>query len=515
MTRRRMPWLIVCAALLYAPCLVNGFTNWDDPLITQNAHLADASLKGLAAIFLDTKDRIYTPLVSLTFWIQMRLFGGRPAPMHAVNLAVHLLNVVLVYALIARLTGKDRVAFFTALFFAIHPMLAESVVWISARKDLLVAFFSLNAMRSYAVFAERGDAKSRRLSFMFFLLALLSKPSGVVLPLSLMLIDIWFGRRTLRELVRQKLDFLAVALLHGAASTSFFLYYSPAGMLSDRGAFALAGNMARSAWFYAGKLVWPSGLSALYPNEFPVSVVWGCALAALVAVGAFKNRKAGARYWVMPGLFLVNLFPALPLSAFTDLYAVADRYVYLASIGLFWVWADVVDGLINLRVSLVWVLVAVQAVGLSFVTHQRLGAWKDSVSLWSDVVLKYPDSVPAGYVNLGTAYGMRGELDRAIAMHTRAVALAPSLPYAYHNRANARIQKKEWAPALADLNKAIELKPDYAEAYASRSVVHAKQGRLSDALVDLDAALFLRPDFSDAEDLRAKLMANARRLSQK
>lgn len=479
--------VVFAAALTFAPCLKHDFTNWDDPLIVKNPVLMDASLSAIAGIFRDTRDRVYTPLVTLTYWLQARLSGVDAMSFHAGSLLLHLLNIGLVYALILRLTGHGRVAFLTSMFFAVHPMQAEVVAWVSARKDLLCTFFSLGSLIAYTTYLKNPTGKGRRVSFMFFLLALLCKPIAVILPLNLILLDLWYGRHSSKQLFANKIGFFMVAAIHGIASVSFFSFYTPPWMMARVNIPALAVRMAGALAFYTEKLVWPAGFSALYPMDVALGGLGAAVFVALVGWRLMTVSGAGnsrLRVGVMAGFFLVNIMPALPLTFFTGLYAVADRYAYLASVGIFWIMADLMESIFRSEflvkyaalAILLWTLIGMQATAYAVMAREHAGVWRDSVSLWSDVIRQYPGKSATAYVNLGAAYGQHGDYDEAIKWHTEALAIDPHFAYAYRNRGAAFLWKGECGRALADLNKAIELQPDYAEAYACRAAIQAKCG---------------------------------------
>ncbi len=137
----------------------------------------------------------YHPLVIISYAWEYFFFKLNPAPYHIINLVIHLLNCILVFYFILRLSNSIPVAFITGLLFGIHPLHVESVAWISERKDVLYAFFYLISLICYLSYLERRPAyKYYFFSFFFFFLSILSKPMAITLPLILFLLD-YFHRQ--------------------------------------------------------------------------------------------------------------------------------------------------------------------------------------------------------------------------------------------------------------------------------------------------------------------------------
>ena len=189
-----LPFILLLTSVVFSNTLLNNFiNNWDDQgYVLNNNFIKDLNFENFKIIFSTFFQGNYHPLSLISYTIEYKFFGLNPFYFHLSNLIFHLLNVALVYYFIKRLSSNIFVASITSLFFAIHPMHVESVAWISERKDVLYSFFFLLSLNSYCKY-KYSEKKNLNLllSFIFFLLSLLSKPAAVCLPLILVSIDFY------------------------------------------------------------------------------------------------------------------------------------------------------------------------------------------------------------------------------------------------------------------------------------------------------------------------------------
>src|SRR5688572_29819121 len=189
--------LILLVIAVYEPVRQYPFVNWDDAdYVSENAHV----LVGLTAetvTWAATANAAgnWHPVTMLSHALVVELFGPGPQPQHVANAVLHMANTLLLFAVIASLTGAIGRSFFVAAVFAVHPIHVESVAWISERKDVLSTFFWLLALWMYRSYVRRPRLAPYLGLSGFFALALMSKPMAVTLPLVLLLIDIWPLRR--------------------------------------------------------------------------------------------------------------------------------------------------------------------------------------------------------------------------------------------------------------------------------------------------------------------------------
>ena len=198
-------------AVSYVPALSGGFV-WDDLIFSEEPVIHAVS--GLKSIWFSPADirneGHYWPLVYSSFWLEHKLWGLNPAGYHAVNVALHLANCLLLWRLLARLRVPGAAVI--AAVFAVHPVHVESVAWIIERKDVLSALFYLTAMLVWVRFAEQPRAWRYGLALGLFTAGLLSKSVVVTLPVALLILQWWqSGRVRWTDLLRLA-PFVAVAV---------------------------------------------------------------------------------------------------------------------------------------------------------------------------------------------------------------------------------------------------------------------------------------------------------------
>lgn len=493
--------LFAAACAAFFPCLFNSFVNWDDTVyLHTNPLIASLDASSLARLFSTAYQQAYTPLSFLTFALERPLFGLDPLPYHAVSIVIHALNAVLVYAVFFLLTRSRGSAFLGALLFAVHPVQTEAVAWVTQRATLLSAFFFLASVAAFL--SGRRTKRALLSSFFLFIMSGLCKPQGAALPLVLLLIDRTREPRDRRLSAGWFMLFataaflvLAVSFMASSASTV------QSGRLLGASVVERLPLVAYAPFFYLKQLCYPFALSALYgkvpagqaPSALILSVLWAGAAALLFLV----RSRTFVGFGVL--LYLVILAPTLPVFAVRHT-AYADRYLYPASIGLFYI---VGEGLCRFIRSLGRKVRVIRVAGLSLVGALFLGlatisaaqctVWRDSVALWSDVVIKGGDRDAFVWFNLGNAYRDAGDLNAAMACYDRALSLEPNDARALHNRGHLLFGAGHLEAALADLERSIRLEPGLAIAYSNRALILVRLKRLPEALDDIRRAAALEP----------------------
>ncbi len=494
-------FIIACTIAVYLPSLNNALTNWDDRLyIIDNPMIRFLSWEHIREMFTTFYAGNYHPLTMLSLAVDYRFGKTEPFAYHLTNILLHAANAVLVYFVIRRLTRKTGVAVLAGLLFGLHPLHVESVAWVSERKDVLYAFFFLLSLLCYIRFAaDTENKKCYWLSILFFILSLLSKGQAVSLAVTLVLADYFLGRKLLsREVILEKIPFFALALAFGVIAVvaqadvrAMLLEHFP---WYERVAFASYGLL-----MYVVKLILPLGLSAFYPypvvhtaDAIPV-LYWACILIWIVpAIVLFKSYRRSKVVFFSILFFLVNIFPVLQLLPVGSAI-MADRYAYVPSIGyclLFgWVLAGT-DLLQKYRSG--YMIGAAYLVFAGILAVQRTQVWKDSLSLWSDVIAKRPKAALAWY-NRGLAKKDAGDIRGALDDFSESIRINPNMAASYNNRAFARKLLKDYRGAIEDYTRTIGLDSAYTLAWYNRGVAKKELRDFSGAISDLDKAISLNP----------------------
>jgi len=173
------------------------FVNIDDGIyVTENSRVQSGiTLRSIGWSFFTTYAEFWHPLTWISLMLDYRFFGLNAGGFHRTNLILHLLNTLLLFWLFHRMTGAIWKSAFVSAVFALHPLHVESVAWIAERKDVLSAFFWMLTLCLYVLYVEKPVITRYLLVLSAFVLALMSKPMVVTLPVILLLLDYWPLRR--------------------------------------------------------------------------------------------------------------------------------------------------------------------------------------------------------------------------------------------------------------------------------------------------------------------------------
>jgi tetratricopeptide (TPR) repeat protein len=430
----------------------------------------------------------YHPLVIISYAWEYFFFKLNPAPYHIVNMIIHLLNCVLVFYFILRLGAAIPVAFITGFLFGIHPLHVESVAWISERKDVLYAFFYLISLICYLSYLEkRPGYKYYFFAMFFFLLSLLSKPMAVTLPFVLFLIDYFRDRKIDYRSIIEKIPFFILSILSGVVT----LY---AQKLSEHSnpSFAFPISIFVASYgliFYLFKTILPIKLAALYRYPLDnnlflhIQYIIAPVIVIIIVFLVFYSKKYTKKA-VWGGLFyFVTLLPVIQLLPI-GLAVASDRYTYVPLIGIFyilseffvWTWQKRLRNHRYLKIIAVLLSFAV-VVQLVFLTHGLCIAWKDGVSLWTNVIKHYPENDVA-YNNRGSEYYMLKEYDKALQDFLTAIQMNQQYAAAYSNICNVYFIKKESEKALPYCAAALKINPAQPNTYAILGDIYWSRDKL-------------------------------------
>lgn len=458
------PVLLATVVLIaYFPAFKAGFTNWDDPAYVINNDLIKDWNPGNTGSFFSTfRNGHYHPLTWLSMAVDYSLGKGSPVPFHATNILLHLLNTLLLFIFFSRLTGNRTLAFATGILFGVHPMGVEAVAWVSERKTVLYVLFFILSMIYYLKYTGSRNKSHYLLALFFFVLSCLSKSMALVLPAVLVMTDYYQGRNIFSaKVILNKIPFLVISAGAGILAVMAQQSVMQEGHVQD-----FQYNIGWGAWsflLYLVKMTVPVPLSAFYPYPPDAAIDTLKIIAGFVSFLLFsaliiyfylkKHRDmVFAMLFVMANLFFVLKFFNIPVSA----YYMADRYAYLPVAG-FWMAAFALGFryLKNPALIIRYVL-PVLAVIMVFLSHQRSGIWKNSITLWTDVIEKQ-DNATIAYLNRGNAYRDKKNFSLAIKDYTEAEKINPLYPSLYSNRGYAFYMNEQYKEAIKDFTLGISM----------------------------------------------------------
>ena len=527
-------FIIALTLIAYFPSLKNDFTNWDDQVyVTENPWLGDFSKEGFKILITQPFAANYHPLTMLSLALNYQTSGLNAFGYHFTNLIFHLFNTVLVFFFIYLLANRNwKVAAFTSIFFAIHPMHVESVAWVAERKDVLFTFFFLLSLITYLRFIEARKAVFLIASFLFFALSILSKPAAVILPVALFLIDYFRLCKFSVKSFLEKIPFFLLAFVWGYLTMTA---QDTAGALGEGEVFSFGHRVLFASHgfiMYIAKLFVPFRLSAFYPYPFMSSIPVFTKISPLFVIGliagtwAFRKNRAFVFGFAF---YTISVVLVLQLISFGNAI-MADRYTYIAYIGLLFPLGFGLDNLVKKRNPIfgkaMFAGVMLVAVFFSHQTFERCKIWQNGETLWTDVIKKFPDRKIGHYNrahyfhkidmqekaikdyssaliikpdyyealhNRGRLYSLKGKYEAALTDFTKAIAANPDDHRALMNRGNTYLDMKKLDLALADYQLATELFPEHPAAFYGKGNANFKLNKYRQAIVDYTKALALKP----------------------
>lgn len=525
------------------------FLNYDDNEYVSEHPVVRRGLHGEGVLWAFTHFHHATwhPLTTLSHMLDCSLFGLH-APAHlAVNLAFHLANTGLLFALLYRATHVPWASLWVAGAFALHPLHVESVVWVAERKDVLSTLFALLSSLAYVGWVSKPTHQRYAATLALFIFALLSKPMVVTVPIVWLLLDWWpLGRtnaaaayswRTWRPLVLEKWPFFLCAFVVGLVT---IVTQYRAGALEPLATSPFTERVATAATALAAYLkafVWPVGLAVFYPRH-RIELVWllgsSLLLVGLTAL-AFRHRNR-APYLLVGWLwYVVGILPVSGLLQAGD-QARADRFTYVPLVGVFlalafavrnwasgqrWREGAALASAVGILVAWAWVTArqvtvwrttetlfrhALRVTEANHVAHANLGAdllargHLHEAREHLEAALRLRPALPLALISLGALEAQEGNFEAAAESYRRVLALRPDHVAAHFNLALVLRARGEYEAALHHVQRALEADPTHAKALVLLGDLRWQQGDAKAAIAAYERAVALRPDLAAAHN---------------
>jgi protein O-mannosyl-transferase len=548
--------LVICLLLavatfaVYSPAIAHPFIfNYDDDnYVLNNSHVkAGLAWATVSWAVTSTEYSNWHPLTWLSHALDCQLYGLNPPGHHVTNILFHMLNVVLLFLLLARATGAPGRSLLVAALFAVHPFNVESVAWVAERKNVLSTFFFLLTLGAYGWYALKPNIKRYGAVAVLFVLGLASKPMVITLPCVLLLLDFWPLRRIqgcgrssrqrltgakdqrrllehlspetafpvpqapFSRLVLEKLPLFTLAAVSGVVTIFAQRSYGsmhltlPLGVRLENAIYAYA--------MYVWKGFWPVRLAVFYPHPGATLAVWQLGLAAffLLSVSTLVWRKGGARPYLVAGWlwFLGTLVPVIGLIQVGE-QAMADRYAYIPLIGVFvmavWGAADLADSRqlsFRSRVKAAAIVLAI----LTLFTCDQIRYWRSASDLWLHTVDVTRDNFFAEE-NLSVALLMLDRSAEALPHLQNAIRIRPSDPAGHLNLAGVLTLNNRSQDAILEYETALPGLSDpsmLVVAYENLGRLYGEVGNYSKARENYQKALRIDPQRLTARDGLAQI----------
>jgi tetratricopeptide (TPR) repeat protein len=548
-------FIVAISWIVFGPTVHYEFVNFDDDAyVYENGVVRNGlTAEGVGRAFTRPQASNWHPITTISHMADCQFFGLDAGKHHLVNVILHCATAVLLFLVLWQMTGAIWPGAFVAAVFAIHPLRAESVAWVSERKDVLSGLFFMLTLGAYAAYVQSLKFKvpSRRskvyyaLTLMFFALGLMSKPMLVTVPLVLLLLDYWPLKRLgtlelkgkgdtrskkgrgspphpalspgggegvttpaivskdrFRRLIIEKIPMFAMSL---AVCVAVYLVQEKARQAAENISFSMRiGNALVSYVAYIGQLFYPANLAAFYPyppdGQPAYKIAGAVLLLAGISTAAFHWRRKYP-YLAMGWLwYVVMLLPVIGLVQ-VGAQAHADRYTYLPEIGLCialaWAVKEQTASWANRQFAL-GVGASAIIVALVAVARAQAAVWHDSETLWEHTLAcTTNNSVAEG--NLANEYFQKGTFDKAIEHANAAIEINPQYADAHNCLGYALYQTGDLAGALSHFEEAVKIRPDFASAQNNFGMALLRAGKLDEALTHFREAVRLEPEMADAQ----------------
>jgi tetratricopeptide (TPR) repeat protein len=513
--------LAIATLTVFGQLVTHDFINFDDPIyITTNQEvLRGLSASSVAWAFKGPHGGNWHPVTTLSHMLDVQLFGMKPSGHHAVSLAFHIANCLLLYFWLRRYAGGPWPSFIVAALFALHPQHVESVAWVSSRKDVLSTFFWLLTMFAYARYVANPSTRRYVFVCIWLALGLMSKPMLVTVPITLLLLDFWPLKRisfgsdtshgkqfaTFRMLLIEKIPLFALCVLQGLAT---LWAQSAAGAMvsSEKAPLAIRlANAVYAYWMYVVKMLWPTDLLPFYPYRgfAAASAVGILALLGLVGLSVVALRARNKYPYITFGWlwFVITLLPVIGIIQVGS-QGMADRYTYVPFIGLFiamvWLLNDIALSKAFMR-KVQTPIAAIVLAACAVLAFRQAGLWKNSLTLWQYAYTIEPTSGRV-LMSLGGALKDDKKFDDAIAVLTKAAELEPMLPGVHNRLGLTLLQKGDPAGAAIQFEKELALARDDVMTLTNLGNAYFEMRKPDQAALYYGNAVAVDPLFEDAHN---------------
>jgi Flp pilus assembly protein TadD len=476
--------LIFVILIIYGSLCGASLLNWDDPNhLINNPATEGLSFKHMYIAFTQPVQQVYMPLTSISFAVERYFFGLNPLVFHLVNIVLHMMNSLLVLSIGARLGLSQSVAMLAAFIFAVHPMRVESVAWVTERKDVLCALFYFLSLRQYLIYLSQLKRRDYLLTLAWALFALLAKPMAISIGLMLFVIDSYQKRKLTRRLFIEKLPFIVSSMMIGYLTYQHHQRWPINNILESTASFTY------TAFFYIKQFFIPYPLTPLHVLPSMQSEGWWAyifsaigLLCIIYSVWRWRNQ----RLWLLAlGMYVVATFFLFRYDPHHDINVVADRFMYIPTIGLcFWL-AAILHRYKTMTVIVIGVLMVIS----SWYAYQ----WRNDESIYSWAVKMNPNQDIA-YNNRAGYYLAKNQYQLALDDYNRVLVLKPNNADTLFNRALTYQRMGEHQLAIADFNEVLTQYPSYARGLNQRGISYMQLGQYQEAQDDYNLSIMYEPN---------------------
>lgn len=516
MPKRYLFLIIALVGITFCNSLFNGFvgddevmlvkndfySSWDHlPLLISEHYIADSRDYFFNKTAYHSSGAVsYRPVNSLSYFFDRAAWDLSPFGYHLHNLLLHILNSGLVFLLVWMILRQRSLAFWSALFFGVHPLAAEAVCAISYRHDLQACFFSLLAMIFFILYRTRKRRLFYGVSLLSYALAIFSKESAVLLPFVLIAYDYYYEQvNSWSKWTHHAGPLLGMLIMTGLYLIVYLFVFPNSAVANNP---LLGGNLGLhsiyTVTFLGNYLTWfllPFSVNPLPGLYNPTLEPWGLRqpgqllVAGLLLVLAIRKRKdRDFLFFVL--MFVLFYLPASNIIPLAN--PVAHRFMYLPMVGLSVALMVLIDqlGFPQLRFDLKRLVRIVLVAGGILTSFTISAAWKNNLTLAHSWVQDYPRHAK-GHSIMGIEYYKRGACEQAEPALQQAINLGDRDPRLFFLLGKCAILDDARAAAL--FLQAVRQAPDYAAPYRGLGQIAERRGKYAEAITYFQKSLTLQP----------------------
>jgi Tfp pilus assembly protein PilF len=510
--------LAVFPLVVYGQLRNYGFIQFDDgSYVSENPNvITGLSWENVRWAFTPVSTEVsgnWHPLTWISLMLDAELFGQSPRGFHLTNLALHIANTLLLFALLRMMTGAEWESAFVAAVFSVHPLHVESVAWIAERKDVLSMFWGLIAMLCWTRFVQRGQRSWVNWSLLAYTLCLMSKQMLVTLPCLLLVLDYWPLQRLHDEgnsearwkcwvtLTLEKLPHFGIGIVFCIIAWLSQDRGHTIQTLEDYSLNTRLLNAIAVYGLYLWNTVWPTGLAVFYPypqHSLLFEAAFSGLLLITITVQAVRMRRQHP--YVISGWlwYLGTLVPVIGIVQI-GVQRMADRYTYFPMTGILiavtWLISNSLRDSSTRRTIVFGAGTAVVFV-LSICAHIQASLWRNTLTLFQHATTVEESALSR--VKVGYEYVTEGDFREGTEHFRRALEIDPEYVSAHSCLGNTALSQRRLPEAVEHFRRAIHLDPDFVEAQFNLGIVLAMQGNTAEAITHYLETLRVEPRHAEA-----------------
>lgn len=493
-------WLALVCLVVYLQSLFFKYTYLDDNVLVLDNLFFLKNLSNLPKVFvtevfhlLHSSAAYYRPVLTLSFMFDAIIGGGALWVFHATDIVIHVFVVWFLYLLLLRLKVSQKTAFYLSLFFAVHPALSQAVSWIPGRNDSLLALFVLGSLYFWDKYLQSLKIHDLLYYLLFFVLALFTKESALVLPFFYLGWWIWIHRANLRKTLPIIFLLWSVIGFVWFALRSIALGQNPVKYTLLEAVKTIGGNW-QAIVLYFGKIFLPVNLSVL-PTLVDSTLIFGIVSLVLFIILSLIRRPRN--FWIYGlgwAIFLGFLLPGFIRPNTVYMPDFLEHRLYLPMIGILISLSQLLPDF-KKGVGDGAAILAICIFGLINVVHSRV--FSDSLPFWINAATNSPHH-PLAHKNLGAMYYLNGQLDQAEGEFLKSLDLNKTEPMINNNLGLIYLDRGDDDLALKYFQKELELYPSYDNAHANLALLYYKEKKYDLAEAEWLTTVAINPDHKDA-----------------